>query len=245
MSSETADVVVIGGGAAGLSAARALQACGARVVILEAGAKPGGRVLHDSSLARWPLELGPEFIHGETDNRLLDLVRSGLRGRPDAELVELTWPNYYWFNKEGRLMPAEEADELDDVALMHESFEKLGELEATAVAEQSLLQYFSSCGLSSRVLDLADAIFANDYGGDMSDIGLREVVHEQRAWRHGEKYLVLRGACLQDAMDTLAHGLDLRTGWKAQTIRVHPVGVAANGVAGTSPWRVEVSFYLL
>ena len=41
-------------------------------------------------------------------------------------------------------------------------------------------------------------------GVDASDVGLREVIHEQRQWAHGEKYLVLRGACLHDALATLA-----------------------------------------
>ena len=78
-------------------------------------------------------------------------------------------------------MPADEGDKLEDVSLMHESFEKLSEMDAAEVPpEQSLLQYFTSCGLSPRVLDLADAIFANDYAGDMSDVGLHEVVQEQR-----------------------------------------------------------------
>mmetsp|Transcript_21715 Transcript_21715/g.68131 ORF Transcript_21715/g.68131 Transcript_21715/m.68131 type:complete len:209 (-) Transcript_21715:2-628(-) len=202
MVAETVDVAVVGAGAAGLTAARSLSAHGLRVVVLEAGSKVGGRVLADKSLAPWPLELGPEFLHGEHHNALLRLVADGIEGKPEASLVELEWPNYYFFGKEGVLMLAEEADEQPDVALMHESFEKLGEMApppcgAEAEEEPTLLQYFASCGLSSRVLDLADAIFANDYGADMSDVGLHEVMHEQRHWTYGEKYLVLRGACLQ------------------------------------------------
>ena len=51
-----------------------------------------------------------------------------------------------------------------------------------------------------------------------SDVGLSEVVAEQRA-RHGEKYLVLKGACLQDAMDALAVGADVRHGWAVARVR--------------------------
>ena len=58
-----------------------------------------------------------------------------------------------------------------------------------------------------------------DYGAVMSDVGLNEVVAEQRAWRHGEKYLVLKGACLQDAMDALAVGADVRHGWAVARVR--------------------------
>ena len=219
LSDETCDVIVVGAGAAGLSAAKSLAAHGLRVVVLEASSRIGGRVLHDESLCGWPVELGPEFIHGECDNRLLDLINSGIDGKPDAEVVELDWPNYYYFGKEGELLLAEEADEQPDVAAMHEAFGRLGELAADP-SEQSLLQYFAAQGLSSRVLDLADAIFANDYGADASDVGLREVVHEQRHWAHGEKYLVLKHACLHDAMRTLACGLDVRKGWAVDKLHV-------------------------
>ena len=207
------DVAVVGAGAAGLSAARALQARGLRVRVLEASDRVGGRVQHDATLSAWPLELGPEFIHGEKDNRLIDLIDGGIAGKPGAELVELEWPNYYYFGKEARLLSAAEADEEPDVALMHESFEALSEARKaseggpSALPEQSLLQYFVGRGLSSRVLDLADGIFANDYGAEMSDVGLHEVLTEQRAWKHGERYLVLKGACLHDAMRTLASSI--------------------------------------
>ena len=40
--------------------------------------KVGGRVLADKSLAPWPLELGPEFLHGEHHNALLRLVADGI-----------------------------------------------------------------------------------------------------------------------------------------------------------------------
>ena len=61
---EAWDVVVVGAGAAGLSAAKALDSKGLKVVVLEASDRVGGRVLQDVSLCGWPIELGPEFIHG-------------------------------------------------------------------------------------------------------------------------------------------------------------------------------------
>lgn len=57
------DVAVVGGGVAGLAAARGLGARGLRVVVLEARGRLGGRVhtVHDPA---WPLpvELGAEFV---------------------------------------------------------------------------------------------------------------------------------------------------------------------------------------
>jgi monoamine oxidase len=60
-----ADVIVIGAGAAGLSAARELHDAGAHVVVLEARARIGGRVWTDRTLAPFPVELGAEWVHGE------------------------------------------------------------------------------------------------------------------------------------------------------------------------------------
>jgi monoamine oxidase len=60
------DVIIIGAGAAGLAAAEVLVRGGARVTILEARDRIGGRIhtLHDPN---WPIpiERGAEFIHGK------------------------------------------------------------------------------------------------------------------------------------------------------------------------------------
>lgn len=59
------DVVVIGAGVAGLSAARALHENGVDVVVLEARERVGGRIFtHRDLNTPVPIELGAEFIHG-------------------------------------------------------------------------------------------------------------------------------------------------------------------------------------
>jgi monoamine oxidase len=77
--SKKADVLVIGAGAAGLSAARALQDSGIEVAVLEARDRIGGRVwtIHDRA-ARVPVELGAEFIHGRAPGLGELLVASSL-----------------------------------------------------------------------------------------------------------------------------------------------------------------------
>jgi monoamine oxidase len=62
------DVAVIGAGAAGLGAARVLSQAGVRVVVLEARARIGGRLLtlEDPELPV-PVELGGEFVHGTAE----------------------------------------------------------------------------------------------------------------------------------------------------------------------------------
>jgi len=59
------DVLIIGAGAAGLSAAVELSRAGLRVEIIEARDRVGGRMFtrHDPTLDH-PIELGAEFVHG-------------------------------------------------------------------------------------------------------------------------------------------------------------------------------------
>jgi monoamine oxidase len=69
MSAPHYDVVVVGAGAAGLAAARALCSAGKRVAIVEARDRIGGRIRTEhrqlgKSGATVPIELGAEFVHG-------------------------------------------------------------------------------------------------------------------------------------------------------------------------------------
>lgn len=56
---------MLGAGMAGLAAARALQAVGQQVGVLEAKHRLGGRTYTDHAFAGIPVEFGAEFIHGE------------------------------------------------------------------------------------------------------------------------------------------------------------------------------------
>jgi len=75
-----ADVVIIGAGVAGLTAARELSAAGARVLVLEARDRLGGRVLTHHT-AEGPVELGAEFVHGAFPEILAVVQEAGLRLR--------------------------------------------------------------------------------------------------------------------------------------------------------------------
>ena len=83
------DVVVIGGGLAGLAAARRLREAGLSVAILEGRPRLGGRALtvHEPGL-EGPIELGCEFIHG-APTATLELLRAAGKAFVDASDVHL------------------------------------------------------------------------------------------------------------------------------------------------------------
>jgi monoamine oxidase len=71
----TVDAVVIGGGTAGLAAARDLHAAEREVVLLEARERLGGRVFTlRARETAVPIELGAEFVHGSAE-QVNELVR--------------------------------------------------------------------------------------------------------------------------------------------------------------------------
>jgi len=220
-------VIVIGAGPGGLWSAQELKKLGLdNVTVVEARNRLGGRIMnseespqHKGFAPQYPVELGPEFIHGDKENLLLDFIREkGVKGKP-VKLLQLAWPNYFYFGKEGRLVSGKEAEGDKELTKMFDVFEMTEGLDADLIPEENLLQYMARMGTPSRVLDMADAIMANDYGAEMSQIGLKETVHEQNEWKYGEDYLVLDGCTMSEVVAEMAKGLNVKMSWKVKEVR--------------------------
>jgi monoamine oxidase len=91
---KASDFLIVGGGAAGLSAAAELCEAGARVLVLEARRRIGGRVWTRRPNG-WPVpvELGAEFVHGR-NSELFEIVH-------EAALVAVRLPSEHRESRRG------------------------------------------------------------------------------------------------------------------------------------------------
>jgi monoamine oxidase len=115
------EVIILGAGVAGLSAARDLTAAGARVLVLEARDSVGGRVMTHHA-PEGPVELGAEFVHGAVDEILSVAREANLplreidRGTPRPS-AERRGAADYFSAMDTILAHASEAD--DDESFQH------------------------------------------------------------------------------------------------------------------------------
>jgi monoamine oxidase len=71
-----ADIVVIGAGAAGIAAARRIQAANRKVIVVEAAGQIGGRCLTDAATFDVPFDRGARWMHNPESNPMIRLARN-------------------------------------------------------------------------------------------------------------------------------------------------------------------------
>lgn len=127
------DVVVIGAGAAGVGAGRALAAAGSRFVILEARDRIGGRAWTVDAGCGFPIDLGCEWLHSADINPLVSLAREhGVEVDEHAAVWSTEW------NRE-KLGPARFADFRGVLDALFAAAESLAEAGGPDVALADLL----------------------------------------------------------------------------------------------------------
>ncbi|MBI1205077.1 MAG: NAD(P)-binding protein [Rhodopseudomonas sp.] len=75
MTAGDTDIVIIGGGAAGIAAARRLQQAGIECLIVEARGRLGGRAWTVNDASGFALDLGCGWLHSADDNPWVDIAR--------------------------------------------------------------------------------------------------------------------------------------------------------------------------
>ncbi|BFI42826.1 protein MpOMT24 [Marchantia polymorpha subsp. ruderalis] len=208
-------VAVVGGGLAGLSAAEVLSSSTIfrkeDVVVLEASSSLGGRILSVSGLAPWPVEIGPEFLHGTQNSSIKKLVdEMGCVQR------ELNFPDYYYIGHEGRLLTSEQASEHADIEMVHDLFKALIDEDSTP-EDMSMAEYLRKKGVSSTVMSFAEAIYGNDFGCSLDKLGVHECIQEAHQWIYGDTYIILDRP-LSSVVNHVARNLNIRLDWAVKQV---------------------------
>ncbi len=160
------DVLVIGAGAAGLSAARSLLKAGKSVTILEARDRIGGRIhtINGEGFS-FPVEAGAEFMHGD-----LPFTKSLMKEA-----------NVSHFSGEGRTWNVQ-SNKLSEGDLFHDDWdlliEKLQEIEHDMTIGKFLELHFSD----TRYKSLTESVKKFVEGYDAADVGKASALALKEEW---------------------------------------------------------------
>ncbi len=161
------DVVIVGAGVAGLTAAARLAARGLDVVVVEARGRAGGRV-HTHRGDGWPapLEEGAEFVHGR-DPTLLKLLKRA-KAHVDAH------PEVHWIaGRDGRLRHDER---------LFAAAEQLMEDDAPPEIDRSMAARIRAArNVSPGVRDMALAYVEGFHAAEPARASARALTEQQEA----------------------------------------------------------------
>ncbi|HEY3495996.1 MAG TPA: FAD-dependent oxidoreductase [Polyangiaceae bacterium] len=203
------DVIVAGAGAAGLSAARQLARAGARVALLEAGPRPGGRILTEHARSwRQPIELGAEFVH-ETTDALVSLAS-------DAELTLEAIPARHFAFTRHALEPAPAFDAIEEILAKAENFKENG----------TALDLLTDLGVDAGTARWFTHFVEGFHAAPIDRISARSIA--KQGMPQGTQYRLREGyGALVEYLerDARLHGATIAYGTLVREVRVHADGV--------------------
>lgn len=212
---QSADVVVIGAGMAGVTTARALSQGGARVVVVEASDCIGGRVRTLRDFTEAPVEAGAEFIHGVSAATWSDVRAAGL------VVQAVPYLRSSWFNlgASTRWLP---------IHLAHpgvwRTADVLWSLSHLRGDDHSAAAFIARKGYRGRARQLAQLALTGHLPGSVEEVGVRGLVADGvLRLEEGLNHRVLDGYDRLPAH--VALGLDIRFGFEVVTIAWAPDAV--------------------
>ena len=166
------DVLILGAGMAGLTAARALAERGLRVCVLEAKQRVGGRILSQPVEGGGTVELGAEFVHGRPPElwALIDEVGVTTVERHGSMLRE---------QSPGNLVEDDPQD-----TTMFEPLERLknsGQLENFAAEDQTFAHWLAASDVPADLRPALTAYVEGFNAADANRISVRSLGIQQQA----------------------------------------------------------------
>jgi monoamine oxidase len=127
---EDTDVVIIGAGAAGIAAARALKAAGKRYILIEARARAGGRLWTNNDLGQ-PFDAGGAYIHFADRNPWTEIAtEAGIEARGGQRL----WSGSIAFRNGVALSPEAAAERWAGMRKVADAYEEVDERRDLSIA---------------------------------------------------------------------------------------------------------------
>ncbi|KAK4788241.1 hypothetical protein SAY86_019560 [Trapa natans] len=238
--SATPSVIVIGGGIAGLAAARALHDASFQVTVLESRDRIGGRIHTDFSFG-FPVDLGASWLHGVCkENPLAPVI--GRLGLPlyrtsgdNSVLYDHDLESYALFDMDGNQVPqelvTEVGQEFEDI--LKETNEVRQELQEDISIKRAIKIVFERRpdlrleGLAHMVLQWYLCRMEGWFAADAETISVK--CWDEEELLPGGHGLMVRGYL--PVINTLAKGLDIRLGHRVTHImrRLNGVKVTVEG----------------
>ena len=219
--SGSADVLVIGAGAAGLAAADALERAGRSVLLLEARSRVGGRCLtlrHPSLEA--PIELGAEFIHGRPRATL------ALLGKTRTGALESTRTQRMLWN--GRLVA------VDAFASARQAVQQ-----QVGSRDRSFASFLADQRLPARIRMLATMMVQGFDAADPRKVSARDIAEEWGAEAIGASQARPRGGYGPLLEKLAGSGARLQLQTAVREIRWRRGRVEAAGTLFGQPYRAS------
>lgn len=227
-------VIVIGGGFAGIAAARALHDASIQVVLLESRDRVGGRVYTDYSFG-FPLDMGASWLHGVcNENPLTPLI--GKLAQPlyrtsgdNSVLYDHDLESYALFDTEGAQVPQEL---VANVGKVFESILKeTDKVRMECSEDMSILKAISIVinrrpdlsleGLAHKVLQWYLCRMEGWFAADANTISVK--CWDKEELLPGGHALMVNG--YRPVIDALAKGLDIRLRHRVTRIARYNNGV--------------------
>ncbi|CAK9324405.1 unnamed protein product [Citrullus colocynthis] len=227
-------VIVIGGGMAGVAAARALHDASFQVTLLESRDRLGGRIHTDYSFG-FPVDLGASWLHGACEeNPLAPLIgRLGLplyrTSEDNSVLYDHDLESYALFDTDGSQVPPELVTKVgktfetilkETETIREEQSEDMSILRAISIVFERRPELRLE-GLAHKVLQWYLCRMEGWFSADANTISLKG--WDQEELLPGGHGLMVRGYL--PVIHTLAKGIDIRLGHRVTKISRQYTGV--------------------